>query len=1272
MRRRDAWFLALLGACSGPSLPPDPAPVPPSVLGLADGVPRDLPPLAERPVADAREAFLRQADLDGLGAMQGYAGLLGDAAAALAAATDPAQAIALADEVEWLATRMLALRESLDRRLPALLLEGVTIDPQHGMAWARLAELRDDRPGESLAMLQDWSFVGPFDNERGGAMRATLAPESLPDPDAVHAGRDREVRWRRTPAASHPRGDLAFGQLVRPEQQVAVLARCWVRVESATDAVLLLGVRGEVRAWLDGAPLLDAFEARDLASDALAAPLRLAAGWHELAVKLGSRDRGAVLRARLVEAGTGTPLRLASTGEIPPGVAPCVLAPEAAAPFSPAWTRPGALGRLMAQEDAADAESWLRRSMLERAYRTAPRSAYPGRSSALRAAELAPLDVRALTHLARMLEPGDENAEELDLNPWLQSVERLRALAPEQPLAQAMLLDHAARWQRSPARTLELLDGLVHAPRTPVLPMIRAWAYRTVGLPTLATPAWREALAHPEIRWYPTQLRTAAQVYESGSPAWLAAMQQAADGEAEPQALRALLEHRRRAAGATDPRFERDALALLRAAQPWDHALLRESARRLLAAGEVAAADLLLDEALALCPDEPATTALHARVALADGDVERAVRALERVLELDYGAADERRLLEYLRSSGGGSFEGQWFEPLDAVLARHPAADPEASGHEILLYRTVVRVHPDGTTSTYRRKVARVLDANGVRQLDRQRFYFAYGDQDLRLLTAAVRHPDGSVDAAATGRGWSGSSVDLPPLETGDVVDLEWRVDDLRTGIFGRYVGIDHAMTPDRGVAVRHSELVLLVPPELPLRFHATGLDEREPRVEERGNLGTAYTWVQDQLAPARPAPGMPSAAGTVPRVQASSYDDWQEFATWWWNLIDDSIRVSPEMRAKVAELTADATTPAERLRAIYDFVVTDIRYQAWEFGVHGYQPYTAPVIFSRGFGDCKDKAILLKAMLGEAGIEAWPVLIERAGTPQLGGLRSEEDHTLALVSHFNHCIAYLPAQEGLAETWLDGTARLHPLEVLPADDRGARVLVVRDDGAAQVRIPFVDADTDVERRTLRLEVNPDGGARVDYRITPNGRFDPQYRYAFAVGEEQRRERGERLLGSVFGPLAGAPELELPDVEDLSAPRTYRFAADATAVARKVDAGIEVPTAFDPLNLLQGAASQTERRLDLLFEGPFRRETTIEYADLGAWRSGDLPAPVEIANQDAAYRWSAVRDGDVLRIEERFEIRTHRIPADRYAAFRELCRTVDETQDGYLLLTPIP
>jgi hypothetical protein len=412
----------------------------------------------------------------------------------------------------------------------------------------------------------------------------------------------------------------------------------------------------------------------------------------------------------------------------------------------------------------------------------------------------------------------------------------------------------------------------------------------------------------------------------------------------------------------------------------------------------------------------------------------------------------------------------------------------------------------------------------------------------------------------------------------------------------------------------------------------------------------------------------MPQQEEFVPAVQASSYASWEDLGAWWWNLIAPGIVGSPEMRAKVAELTAGRTEPLEKVRALYEFVANDIRYNAWEFGVHGYQPYSAPVIFSRKFGDCKDKAILLRAMLAEVGIEAYPVLINRAATAEWQGRRPEEDLSLALVGHFNHCIAYLPEQPGIPELWLDGTARLHPLEVLPYDDRGAEVLVVRPDGVQRVRIPAAAAAEHRESQRYHVELRADGSAKIQLELAPLGRYDAQYRSLFAVGDEEARERAERTLTGILGPFQGEIVLKLPNVEDLSAPLVYQMGAEFGSFARPAEGSLELPASLRPLQLLSASGLEAERHSDLLLDGAMTRDLEIEIRLPEGWRLSTLPDPVTIANEDASYAWSLESEDGLLRVHERFELRSARVPAARYAAYRELCRIVDQTQKQDLRL----
>jgi tetratricopeptide (TPR) repeat protein len=1186
---------------------------------------------------------------------------------------DPAQIALLQAELEWLAMSFVEAADIADnQRVARKLIDSLPLDASHGMTWSLLQWGHPDRVARR-GQLTDWQFIGPFDNERGAAMDTALAPESSPASSEAFPGKVRPVNWRHTPQTVPPGGVLDFSYLIRPVEQSALLMRTWIQSDADQDVVLLLGVEGEVRVWHDGAPVLDAPEHHEYQADALATPLQLHAGWNEIALKLGSRDHAPQISARFVDT-RDAPLRLAHTSTPPEEVLPQTLSAEAAAEV-PFLAHPGALAYYHATSLFApeDAEAHFRLGALQDYYKTLPRAEFPGRESLRLATELAPENLRYRTYYASNLFPLEGTLPaEADLNPWLEQAQIILAQQPLHPLMNGFRTQAALQYQRLEPLALDSVDKLFEAcDGRPVALSLRGGVLDALGYGDLMQRDARAILAHPEALAYPGVTASAAdEVLPSGNPKLIPLLEKLYAVSPTSDILRSLTYEKRLQRNTFDAEVEMAELEELLSLDPWNSALMRASAERFQSQGDLETAFELVDQAVELNPESPATLALLARLHLANGDLEEAVATLEKELEIDYSAEDESRLLDHLRSLEGASFEQPYREDLAAIVARHPetnaARDAADHSHEHLLYRSVIRINPDSTADRYFRKVIRVLNPNGVRRLDVVSFPFSYGDEDLRVETVNVLHTDGTMETARTARGWRGRRVDLPQLQVGDIIDLEWRVDDLRTTFFGKYFGLNHAMTPDRSVPTHESQLVLLVPEELPLKFHTLLMPQAEAEVVETEDYGTSHSWIARDLAPQRMESLMPPSEETVARVQASSYATWDDFGAWWWNLIEAGITVSPEMRDKVAELVDGKESLREQVSAIYGFVANDIRYNAWEFGVHGYQPYTAPVIFSRQFGDCKDKGILIRAMLSEIGVEAYPVLILRTADGRHGGRRHEEDLSLAMVNHFNHCIAYIPAQQDLPAMFVDGTARLHPLDVLPYDDRGAQVLVVKPDGIERVRIPFSEATDNTKAQTFYATYDADGGAHVGLVLQPSGRFDPQYRNAFAGGDQDHKEIAEQVLTSLLGPMEGEVQYEIPDVEQLEESMVYILQGRAAGLARKVDGGLEIPFMLDRQGLLQSLASEADRTTDLLLDSPMVRDVEYEIVLPDGWMLDTPPEKIRGATEDATYLWEIeVLSQTSYRVHERFELLTHRIPLERYDAFRELCRLVDSTQDRF-------
>jgi len=1204
-----------------------------------------------------------------VGALEIYAELIADAAKAATQAKDPEIALAMADEAEYFLIRYGTIGMSLGNdTLHRELIADIDIPARFGEPHAILRRLQDRHA--DLHYLSDWSFIGPFDNERGVGMTSVLPAEVAPAFTEIHDGKVRKVSWRELPAGRYPDEVVRLGNLMRPSRQVCALARTWVFSANARNARLYLSVNEEIRAWVNGAPVLDAFDTHSFASDMFAATIALEAGWNEITLKLGNRNSSLRFAARLTDADGGAPLALRAQARAPQGQEALTLSSEPGAAHDPS-TRPSAWARWLADETA---EARFRLSYCLQAHAALPDHKFSGRTEAKAAVDLAPNDTRYLANYARTLAPKG-SAEETDLNPWLAAIDAILEQNPAHGPALRWRALNAMHNQNMYLYALELCDQrLVHNPDNLFAAGDRADVFDLLQQPAIATASWRALAEHDALPDYPQQMRSVLSHLPSQSTRHAQIQEQLAktgDKSAISQVgARAALNEGGFAARADY--FETQA-AQAKIRNPWDFNALLRHAQAFLAQDRPDAARKAVDEALVICPDSASAWAVLARVHIAKGDSEAAADALEHELTLDFTDENERRLLEHLRTLGTSPFFEDYREPLADIVARHPEPMQlkEEAGREVLLYRSFTKVAPDSRAQRYYRIVYRVLNDNGARALDQFGKGCAPGDQEVRFLTADVYHADGQVEHARTGRGGrrGGFGMDLPALTPGDVIDLEWTLDDLRLTFFGQYFAMNESLIPHSNLPLLESEIKVFWSDDLPLYFHEkntanlSGLTASSTETDSDGIH--SRSWRLAQVPPAHTEAYEPPAQETAAIIQATSYKDWDALATWWWNFIDDQLTVSPEMSAKVAELIEGKTTKLDRLRAIYDFVVTDIRYNAWEFGVHGYEPYSAPVIFSRGFGDCKDKAILLRSMLTEVDIDCDPVLVFR--TSGSGGRRWEEDLTLAMVNHFNHCIAFIPEQDGIPEEmFVDGTARLNPLEELPYDDTGAQVLVVRKDGMSRVRIPFRDAEHNNNERRYTLALNKDGSGRANLEMRAHGKYDPSTRQRYAGGGEKRQERVERLMSSIFGALDGAVEASFSDLEDLSAPVSVRLAAPVHSLASANENKLELPLALDKLDFLSGIASETTRTTDLLLDVAWSRSTTTTWVfQADDFQLGHLPESVSLDIGEASYDFTFEVVPEGIRLTENFAIRTHRIPVERYDAFRELCRTIDDNQNAF-------
>ena len=161
--------------------------------------------------------------------------------------------------------------------------------------------------------------------------------------------------------------------------------------------------------------------------------------------------------------------------------------------------------------------------------------------------------------------------------------------------------------------------------------------------------------------------------------------------------------------------------------------------------------------------------------------------------------------------------------------------------------------------------------------------------------------------------------------------------------------------------------------------------DPFEPQVS-----GNTYSWEMRNLPWIEGEEYSPGLEAIVPRLAISYFPpadnhaglqglkDWAAVSTWLSQLVDPAADVTDTIRAKAQQLTAGLTSELDRIRAIAALVqqtnYVEVALNITRGG--GYTPRDAADTLARNYGDCKDKATLMRALLKAAGIESYLITI--------------------------------------------------------------------------------------------------------------------------------------------------------------------------------------------------------------------------------------------------------------------------------------------------------
>lgn len=193
--------------------------------------------------------------------------------------------------------------------------------------------------------------------------------------------------------------------------------------------------------------------------------------------------------------------------------------------------------------------------------------------------------------------------------------------------------------------------------------------------------------------------------------------------------------------------------------------------------------------------------------------------------------------------------------------------------------------------------------------------------------------------------------------------------------------------------------------------------------------------------------------------AQLSEYSSWRAVRDWAVDLYRWNGQLNPQLQGKLDQWRA-LDDRKQAVREALAFVQREVRYFGVELGQNSHRPGDPNTVFARRFGDCKDKAQLLIALLRELGVEARPALVSSTYN------RAVADW-LPSPGAFDHVIVL--ATVAGKSYWLDATRNFQEggLEAVNAPDYGVALIVGNEAEpmrVMQARAP-TQASLEVEER---------------------------------------------------------------------------------------------------------------------------------------------------------------------------------------------------------------
>ena len=482
-------------------------------------------------------------------------------------------------------------------------------------------------------------------------------------------------------------------------------------------------------------------------------------------------------------------------------------------------------------------------------------------------------------------------------------------------------------------------------------------------------------------------------------------------------------------------------------------------------------------------------------------------------------------------------------QAIQEIMEKLPSEEDYPDAGAVVLWESVdVNIDEKSRYIYSTRRIAKIFNEDG-KNLAEVSIPYMRGRDDVTIHHARTLTPNGEIveldkneiiaNVPPPSAVDAGLYVDarlmyftLPKISDGCIIDYAYSTNNVGHVMQGEFWRQVYFQGPH---PVRYYRLTVHIPKKKQLYYQVSGapaaatdpqsdssfLDIQPTMTED--NYTRTYTFETRDVPPLKDEYLMPAPQDLAYNISISSLNSWDELATWYATLIREQDEITPKIEEKTKQLLSGAWSRKEKVKRLYEYVATNIRYYGYELGIWAIKPYPADFVLKQGAGDCKDKTTLLATMLASEGINSYPVLISagdmRGVNAHLPDGGSEVEAVPSL-SYFNHMILAVEGDKDDELIWLDPTAETCAFGDFPASDQDRWTLIInprflenandtKSNGAADSmentlyrfqKSPALDATSNLKQVHTDVAVKKDMSVSVRQELTLTGSYNMKLR----------------------------------------------------------------------------------------------------------------------------------------------------------------------------------